>query len=437
MKLLSSSDVLSLYVETIRSKSKDPLIQSIWLTTTQQHRLTRTACKFMPHTYDFKYAIIASLHKIPAHKEKTGDIFKDGDRRMIDDVGITYEKWKRTHQIKLGAGLQKRTKGFLSKSSTSNSSDSSTSMSWTVNLSNDSGSYRNRLLMNRSIMSFSFSTLFSFGSFSFDSKGNKRKTNVLLKWPMDVVEPQGDFIRGGIQEETEEESDDNIGFHDSGEKSYKPFSEDFLPKSLFDPSNEDDIVVRDQETGDITLRIPSHSTPTEPTRPDDFQQISEELVRNREDSLLRSDISNISLSSRTDRRSDRLMGDISYDQTISEHAPTDIIEIMGGDTKGFIQPNDSDVLLGKGESIFFHSGNVYYRDLIDKYKATYAGYGNQFKKKRQLTLQIVSEVYGLGGRFLERNRMKTWEVVSTERARLKCSMSFRDALRNRKNPRRT
>ena len=92
------------------------------------------------------------------------------------------------------------------------------------------------------------------------------------------------------------------------------------------------------------------------------------------------------------------------------------------------EPDDNDVLCGRGGSINSHPGNGRFRDLVEKRKRIYLT--ARFKReKRLIASSIVSEIRGLTppGRFLTKEpKSGMWYDIGDEKARDKTSQALRE-----------
>lgn len=59
-----------------------------------------------------------------------------------------------------------------------------------------------------------------------------------------------------------------------------------------------------------------------------------------------------------------------------------------------------DILLGRGALTVHHEGNKRFRSIVEPWKAEYQGANR--KRKNEIAVSIVNEVFQRGGRFLER-----------------------------------
>jgi len=96
--------------------------------------------------------------------------------------------------------------------------------------------------------------------------------------------------------------------------------------------------------------------------------------------------------------------------------------------KGILNPNNNDVLCGKGGNYQRKNGskNREYREIVDKY----AGKFNNTKKnkeKQYITDEIIAEVEDSGGRFLQQDETtKLWHEIRKDEAKTKVKQALRD-----------
>ena len=93
---------------------------------------------------------------------------------------------------------------------------------------------------------------------------------------------------------------------------------------------------------------------------------------------------------------------------------------------GVEKPNKHDVLHGRGGNINTHSGNIYFRSLIEDNKRNYLTTTIK-RQKREITDSIIQMISNRGGRFLSRDEKSgLWTQVSEEKARDKTSQALRE-----------
>ena len=92
-----------------------------------------------------------------------------------------------------------------------------------------------------------------------------------------------------------------------------------------------------------------------------------------------------------------------------------------------VQPQEIDVLCGRGGDILRHPGNVNYRDLIRKNKTCYSTC--EKNEKIKISKSIVAAVRVIGGRFLDRdvkNKTRGWFDIGDKKAVEKTSQALRE-----------
>jgi hypothetical protein len=114
----------------------------------------------------------------------------------------------------------------------------------------------------------------------------------------------------------------------------------------------------------------------------------------------------------------------------TERLPT--VPVIQADTERrtfpVYQPLSTDILLGRGGGPNRHAGNLWFRDFIQAYRATYHRVDKYMKK--QLAINLVQYIRHCGGRFLEKKTLgggiSVWYDVGDGRARSKCSQALRE-----------
>lgn len=104
----------------------------------------------------------------------------------------------------------------------------------------------------------------------------------------------------------------------------------------------------------------------------------------------------------------------------------DIPPEFGGTVQG---PNRNDVLSGRGGRINSHPGNMYFRDLVHKYKFRYLANDTTKLDKRKIADMIVRTVRNLDppGRFLKEVPKTTYYLdIGDEKARKKAGQAMRE-----------
>jgi len=100
------------------------------------------------------------------------------------------------------------------------------------------------------------------------------------------------------------------------------------------------------------------------------------------------------------------------------------------DAGGLIEcPNMNDVLSGRGGRINNHSGNLYYRTLVNNYKHNYLDKNTKKLDKVKIANQIVMLIRTTNppGRFLKQDKdTKCWKEIGDEKARKKAGQAMRE-----------
>jgi hypothetical protein len=94
---------------------------------------------------------------------------------------------------------------------------------------------------------------------------------------------------------------------------------------------------------------------------------------------------------------------------------------------GIYCPHLTDVLAGRGLQMNHHPGNIAYRALLESKLDKYDN-ARATDEKFHITVDVMTEVGAMGGRFLTRDPTNDWWVPITDQevARLKVSVAFRD-----------
>ncbi len=96
--------------------------------------------------------------------------------------------------------------------------------------------------------------------------------------------------------------------------------------------------------------------------------------------------------------------------------------------KDIDEPNENDVMCGRGAGTNYHPGNKRYRDMVESRKEDYHIHCDRLHKKL-IADKIVEQIRGLNppGRFLERNK-KTgkWNDVGDDKAKAKTIQTLRE-----------
>lgn len=97
------------------------------------------------------------------------------------------------------------------------------------------------------------------------------------------------------------------------------------------------------------------------------------------------------------------------------------------------EPNDKDILLGRGGLSNHHIGNIHYRDHIEEFKPYYQRLDTKDEKK-ELSMVFINFVHNYGGRFLEADDEKDgWLEIQNNKARKKASQALREEKKPRKS----
>ena len=102
----------------------------------------------------------------------------------------------------------------------------------------------------------------------------------------------------------------------------------------------------------------------------------------------------------------------------------DIPPNFGGVVK---EPNENDVLSGRGGRINAHSGNVHYRELVKQYRGVYLSHETKKLDKAKIAAKIVTAVRNMvpPGRFLKEDK-DGWVEIGDEKARKKAGQAMRE-----------
>lgn len=93
------------------------------------------------------------------------------------------------------------------------------------------------------------------------------------------------------------------------------------------------------------------------------------------------------------------------------------------------QPEPNDVLLGgTGKEFSWHPGNIYFRQLLERYADEYSSTKSK-TVKRSACQSVISAIRAKGGRLLLRDGDMTWREIDNDVAQLKLSRAFRNRRR--------
>jgi len=105
--------------------------------------------------------------------------------------------------------------------------------------------------------------------------------------------------------------------------------------------------------------------------------------------------------------------------------PTRISSKSQGDANLYVEPNDNDVLLGRGGRTNNHPGNKKYLEAKDTMQARYLAADKN--EKTPISQELVDIVKGWGGRFLKQDTTTNqWYEIDNLQARKKCSQTLRE-----------
>ena len=105
---------------------------------------------------------------------------------------------------------------------------------------------------------------------------------------------------------------------------------------------------------------------------------------------------------------------------------TNILEVPVNDTHVTYEPQDSDVLFGKGRKK--HPGNIVLRDVMSKMERQYES--STKRRKMEITCVIVQSMSWSGARFLEQHPQNGhWVEVPYIQAHRKVAKTFRNRRR--------
>jgi hypothetical protein len=94
------------------------------------------------------------------------------------------------------------------------------------------------------------------------------------------------------------------------------------------------------------------------------------------------------------------------------------------------EPGSRHVICARGKAFFDHSGNQYYRKMVESAKAKYLSSKNKFEKTLVVT-EILSHIIQpnpIDGGFIKKTKGGRWVVVGEAYAREKVGQSLRDTL---------
>ena len=89
----------------------------------------------------------------------------------------------------------------------------------------------------------------------------------------------------------------------------------------------------------------------------------------------------------------------------------------------------SAVLMGRGKRISEWPGNIYFRQIINKYRDEYNS--SSRKNKVVVAKSVLDAIHAIGGRFLQQSRGDKWEEVDLDRAIEKACQALREKEKSR------
>lgn len=108
-------------------------------------------------------------------------------------------------------------------------------------------------------------------------------------------------------------------------------------------------------------------------------------------------------------------------------ANSDKLLEMNDVSKNIILPTRNDVLNGRGKSILFRQGNIFYRNLIHYYKLEYIVASPDEQKLIAEHIMDIIRALSPSGRFLEKDKSsETWYDIGNKKAILKIRQALRE-----------
>lgn len=105
------------------------------------------------------------------------------------------------------------------------------------------------------------------------------------------------------------------------------------------------------------------------------------------------------------------------------------VAVTGTQNVILVNPNDSDVLSGRGNGVGLHPGNISFRNFLKQYQDMYLVAGISSGQKRAIVSHILEKVKSSGGRFLKlgkSNSVEGWVAMTFDEARKKTAQALRD-----------
>lgn len=113
------------------------------------------------------------------------------------------------------------------------------------------------------------------------------------------------------------------------------------------------------------------------------------------------------------------------DASLQNAQPAPTASVTNSSFVTLLEPNESDVLCGRGGNINMHPGNIYFRKLVDSRKPAYIT--ARFKReKRMIAESILNDIKRMKGRFLTKNDAGEWVIYPDDKARDKTSQALRE-----------
>ncbi|KAL7568720.1 hypothetical protein ACA910_021714 [Epithemia clementina (nom. ined.)] len=143
------------------------------------------------------------------------------------------------------------------------------------------------------------------------------------------------------------------------------------------------------------------------------------------ESVLESDAIDVKSSSETwDEHEERddVDSDTSGDNPVRVDAKFEISP--GKQRRICTEPTEKDVLLGRGEQVNHHKGNIRFRELRENLKDSY----RKLSKRKRITvaIQMARSVHEWGGSFIKKDKNVSWTEVEDLEAIRKCQHALRE-----------
>mmetsp|Transcript_13783 Transcript_13783/g.26442 ORF Transcript_13783/g.26442 Transcript_13783/m.26442 type:complete len:369 (+) Transcript_13783:207-1313(+) len=91
--------------------------------------------------------------------------------------------------------------------------------------------------------------------------------------------------------------------------------------------------------------------------------------------------------------------------------------------------SEKDVLMGRGKRISEWPGNIYFRQVVNKYRDEYNS--SSRKNKVGVAKSVLDDIHAIGGRFVQQNKGDKWEEVELDRAIEKACQALREKEKSR------